>query len=344
MSQNMRAVLVEAPHKARVAELPPADPAADEVMVRVEAAGICGSDVDLLHGTRPAPYVRYPIVPGHEWAGTVAAVGGRVSGIGVGDAVVAEGFRSCGICSRCREGRMNLCSTAYAETGFTHPGAFAEYVTVPGQLVHRLPEGTALHAAALLEPAACVANGLLEVDLRPGLAVAVVGGGTLGLLAVLMLGLVSPARLALVDLRADRLARGRDLGVSDAWNPADDEALAQGRGRFDLVVEATGNTGGVTTALTLCRRGGTVVLEGIGASSPSISPDQITLAQLRLQGSFGSSSAAWDWVVHLFTQGLLDPSPLITHGYPLEEYHAAFGTVQHGDALKVQLLPHGERS
>jgi threonine dehydrogenase-like Zn-dependent dehydrogenase len=100
----------------------------------------------------------------------------------------------------------------------------------------------------------------------------------------------------------------------------------------------------VTTALTLCRRGGTVVLEGIGAASPSISPDQISLGQLRVQGSFGSSSAAWDWVVGLFTQGLLDPSPLITHGYSLQEHGVAFSTAQRGDALKVQLLPHGEMS
>ncbi|HEY1127068.1 MAG TPA: alcohol dehydrogenase catalytic domain-containing protein, partial [Actinomycetota bacterium] len=186
---TMRALVVERPGLAQISELTTPKPGPGEVLIRVGAAGICGSDLELMQGTRPAAYVRYPVVPGHEWAGTVAQVGPGVSGLASGDPVVAEGFRSCGACDRCREGRTNLCLAEYAETGFTHQGAFAELICVPARLVHRLPAGSDLEAAALLEPAACVAGGLLEAELRPGLRIAVIGAGTLGLLAVSLLRL-----------------------------------------------------------------------------------------------------------------------------------------------------------
>src|SRR5436309_5563988 len=219
----MKALLIDRPHSARVVEVPVPEPKSDEVLVRVSAVGICGSDVEVLEGRRPSAYVRYPIIPGHEWAGTVEAVGSGVENIREGAAVVAEGFRACGDCARCREGRTNLCVAEYAETGFTHAGAFADFLSVPARLVHELPPGSDLPAAALLEPAACVAQGLLEVDLRPGLTVAVIGSGTIGLLAVALLSRVSPVRLALVGTRAPRLALGLELGATETWNVRRDQ-------------------------------------------------------------------------------------------------------------------------
>ncbi len=117
----MKALVVERPGAARLEDVPTPAPGPGEVLVRVGAAGICGSDVELLDGRRPEPYVRYPIVPGHEWAGVVEEAGAEVGELSPGDVVVAEGIRSCGRCARCRAGRTNLCAAEYAETGFTHP-------------------------------------------------------------------------------------------------------------------------------------------------------------------------------------------------------------------------------
>jgi L-iditol 2-dehydrogenase len=317
-------------------------PGPGEVLVAVAAAGICGSDVELLEGSRPAPYVRYPVVPGHEWAGTVAEVGQGVAGLQAGDRVVAEGIRPCGRCDRCKEGRSNLCSSEYAETGFTHQGAFADYLVVPAPLVHHLPPDADLAAAALLEPAACVAQGLLEVDLRPGLQVAVVGAGTLGLLAVCLLRLTSPARLTLLGTRADRLSLGRRLGATEAADVNGEGWLGDLRDRFDLVFEAASRPTGSATALALARRGGAVVLEGItGAREPNLVGDEIPLKQLRVQGVFGASGAAWRWVVELFGSGALELESLISHRFPLEEHGRAFTTLRDrtSEALKVQLVP-----
>jgi len=199
-----RALMIAAPGSARVVEVDVSPPGPGEVLARVAAAGICGSDLELLEGRRPAPYARYPIIPGHEWAGTIAAIGPGVVDLSVGDKVVAEGFRNCGRCARCRGGETNLCSAEYAETGFTHPGAFSGYLSVPARLVHRPPAEAVLREAAVLEPAACVANGVLWAAPLPGQTSVVIGSGTLGFLALMMLRAYSPRELILVGTRPDR--------------------------------------------------------------------------------------------------------------------------------------------
>jgi len=162
-----------------------------------------------------------------------------------GDPVVAEGLRACGACDRCAEGRTNLCAAGYAETGFTHPGALAERLVVPARLVHRLPADRPLESAALLEPAACVASGLLEAGMPlPGMRVAVVGDGPLGLLALLLLQTASPAELVLVGGRPARSALGPRCGATRVVAAGDQEGLASLAGRFDAVVEATNDPAG----------------------------------------------------------------------------------------------------
>jgi threonine dehydrogenase-like Zn-dependent dehydrogenase len=170
------------------------------------------------------------------------------------------------------------------------------------------------------------------------MTVAVIGSGTLGLLAVSLLSSVSPARLALVGTRAPRLALGLELGATEVWNVRRDQEPEPG---FDLVFEAAGTVDGSRTAVALARRGGTVILEGISGQSNGIDADAVVLGHLHLQGVFGASRSAWRWVVGLFADGLLDTRPFVTHSFPLEQHDAAFKTVadRNGDALKVQLTP-----
>src|SRR4029450_6159358 len=127
----MLALVVDRPGVSAVSQVPEPAPGPGEVLVEVAAAGICGSDLELLDGPRPAASVRYPVVPGHEWSGRVLAAGPGVDGLAPGDPVVAEGLRACGVCDRCAEGRTNICTVAYAETGFTLPGALAERRLLP---------------------------------------------------------------------------------------------------------------------------------------------------------------------------------------------------------------------
>jgi L-iditol 2-dehydrogenase len=265
-----------------------------------------------------------------------------VDGVAPGDPVVAEGLRSCGVCDRCAEGRTNICSAAYAETGFTLPGALAERLVVPARLLHRLPAARPLEAAALLEPAACVASGLLEAGVPlPGSRVAVVGDGPLGLLALLLLRTTAPAELVLVGARPARSAFGPACGATRVVAATDPDALARLAGRLDAVVEASNSPAGPATALALLRRGGSALLLGIsGAGRPVIDPDTVTLGQLRLQGGFAASRNAWRWVVGLYADGILDPAPLVTHHFPLEAVDGAFAALTDADGGAVKILVH----
>jgi threonine dehydrogenase-like Zn-dependent dehydrogenase len=338
----MRALVVDRPGMSAVRQVPEPVPGPGEVLVEVAAAGICGSDLEVLDGRRPAAYVDYPVVPGHEWAGRVLAAGPGVKDVGPGDPVVAEGLRACGVCDRCAEGRTNICTAAYAETGFTHPGALAERLVVPAGLLHRLPANRPVEPAALLEPAACVASGLLEAGMPlPGSRVAVVGDGPLGLLALLLLRTTAPAELVLVGVRPVRSAFGPGCGATQVVAATDRAALAGLVGRFDMAVEASNAPAGSATAVSLLRRGGSAVLLGIsGAQQPVIDPDTVTLNQLRLQGGFAASRNAWRWVVRLYSEGILDPAPLVTHHFPLEEVEGAFSALTAPDGGAVKILVH----
>ena len=154
----MRAAIQTGIRAIEVRELPLPERPEGWALIRPLAAGICGSDRDVLAGHRPAQYVSYPLVPGHEWSGTVVEVGPGSPAELLGRKVVGEGFRSCLRCAACRRGETNLCESGYQETGFTEPGAWADYLTLPTRLLHVLPADADLRAAAVLEPAACIAS------------------------------------------------------------------------------------------------------------------------------------------------------------------------------------------
>ncbi|SCK18411.1 Threonine dehydrogenase [Streptomyces sp. WMMB 714] len=341
--QDMRSVVVDEPGAHRLVTLPRPSPGPGEVRVAVHAAGICASDREVYDGTRAEGYVRYPVTPGHEWSGTVEAVGEGVDPQLTGRRTVAEGFRTCMRCARCREGATSLCTAGYDETGFTRPGAFADTVAVPARLLHLLPDEADLRAAALLEPAAVVAAAVLAAGPRPGERIAVVGAGTLGLLAVQLLAAYTPARLTAVDPRAQRAGQALSMGATDARTPdGGDSRCPPPDGGYDLVVETAGAPGTAHDACLLARRGGRVVLTGMfEAGAQGIDPVHLSVSQLTIRSVFGASSAAWSFAVRTFTEGLLDPAPLITHELPLTSFGEAVGLVGSGDPAvgKVLLRP-----
>ncbi|MER7108524.1 zinc-dependent alcohol dehydrogenase [Streptomyces sp. NPDC000229] len=334
-----RAVVVERPGVHRLVERDVPVPGPGEALVRVAAAGICMSDREVYDGHRDAAYVTYPVVPGHEWAGTVEAVGEGVDGALVGRKTVAEGFRACGTCERCRCGETSLCEGGYAETGFTEPGAFSDHVTVPARLLHPLHDDADLRAAALLEPAAVIAAAVRMGRPRPGERVAVVGAGTLGLLAVQLLGASSPAELTVIDPRAARGEQALRFGAGEALDPAEAAGL---NGRFDLVVETAGAPTTAASSCLLARRGGRVVLTGMFTpGAVGIDPVHLSVSQLEIRSVFGAPSSTWCDAVRAFGLGLLDPAPLITHEFPLERFAEAVALVGGGDPKtgKVLLRP-----
>ncbi|MFG2721956.1 zinc-binding dehydrogenase [Streptomyces sp. NPDC048416] len=334
-----RAIVVDAPGSHRLVTGERPEPGPGEVVVRVAAAGICMSDREVYDGHRDPGHVRYPLTPGHEWSGTVEAVGPDVDRALVGRGTVAEGFRSCGTCERCRCGETSLCAGPYAETGFTHPGGFADHVVVPARLLHPLPDGADLRAAALLEPAAVTAAAVRAGAPEPGERIAVVGAGTLGLLAVQFLSGYSPRELTVIDPRLRRAELAGPMGATGARTPERSPTL---RGRFDLVVETAGAPTTAADATLLARRGGRVVLTGMFApGATGIDPVHLSLSQLTVRSVFGAPPAAWSFAVRAYIARRIDPAALITHEYPLERYADALALVGGGDpgTGKVLLRP-----
>jgi 2-desacetyl-2-hydroxyethyl bacteriochlorophyllide A dehydrogenase len=313
------AVQISAPGVIEHVDVPVGAPEPGDAVVRIAYAGICGSDRELLEGGRPPEFVRYPVVPGHEWSGVVEAVGASADPRLVGRKVVGEGFRNCQACDACRNGQTTLCEAPYDETGFTPPGAWNSHLRLPARLLHVLPEDADLRAAALLEPAACVAEACVLAAPVPGERVAVVGGGTLGMLSAQLLHASSPRELVVVARRAERAELARRMGADALVAPDDAE------GGFDVVVEAAGTPRSGQLAIDIARRGGRVVLTGLpGDYDDGISHQKLVTQAVTVFNVFGAPSRAWVHTVRAFAAGLLDATPLITHELPLSEIEEAF--------------------
>ena len=326
LPRTAAAVVVSEPGNFQLTEVEVRPPGPDEVVVEVVATGICGSDVELVAGTRPAEIVSYPIVPGHEWSGRIAVTGSEVTGLNSGDPVVAEGFRWCGTCARCRDGSTNLCLSGYHETGFTEPGALSRFVTLPARLVHPLPLDADVESAALIEPAACVAAAVLTGKPRDGGKFAVVGSGTLGLIAVQMLAAHSPSELILVANRPNRAELAEKFGATKALTSAEFDAAEV---NADLIIEAAGSAGAAASAVRAARAGGTVVLTGIpGVPAAPVDPTDLTVRELHVHGVFGAHTGAWTEAVRRYAAGQLNLSALVSHRFPLAEFGTALETAR----------------
>ena len=304
-------------------------------MVAVKWAGICGSDIDVLNGTRSAEYVRYPVVPGHEWSGIVESIGDGVDPALVHKPVVGENIRSCGKCRSCREG--NVCEGTYSEAGFTIDGAWADRMLVPANQLHVLPDNADLRSAAGIEPGACAATAVNRANIEPHHLVAVVGGGTIGMLCT-QLSRARGADVTVIDPRSSRQPIATACGASRLIDP--ELALSGVRG-FDVVIEAAGAIGSVQMAVDLVRRGGRVVVCGAAAPLDVLRSVDIMSKSLVMHGVFGATRHGWNVAVSEFATGNLNPGVLVTHEFPLNEIERALDVSESaGPAVgKVLLRP-----
>jgi 2-desacetyl-2-hydroxyethyl bacteriochlorophyllide A dehydrogenase len=339
--------MITKPGQAHVTELETPTIRPDEVLVRSRAVGLCESDVDLYQGKRTSEYVRYPLIPGHEWSGEVVAVGDLVQHIVPGTKVVAENFRFCGVCRNCRDGQTNLCETGYDEIGFTRSGGLAEYVAVPARQIHVLPDDASFEEATLLEITATVIHAFQRAQPRPGDIVAIVGDGPNCLLAVQIAKLFSPAMVVMLGFRAERLQLALQFGATHTINMSREDSqaamqeLTAGH-RADLVFEGTGHNQAVEETFFTAKRGGTILLTGLEASAStlSVSSDIFIIKQLTIHAVFGANSSAWSYAVQLFRQGSLQLAPLLSHRFSLDYYQEALDTLiyRQSKAFKVLIL------
>jgi 2-desacetyl-2-hydroxyethyl bacteriochlorophyllide A dehydrogenase len=332
----MRALTVSGPGLVALQDLPQPAASAGSVLVRPLLAGLCGTDLEIIDGTIDPAYVKLPLVLGHEWSGVVVDGGtGTVRpGVRPGALVVVEGIVPCRHCSACVAGDTNRCET-YDEFGFTRAGAAADLVAAPGELVHPLAEGVSAESGALVEPAAVVLRALLRVGPRPGLRVLVVGDGTVGLLAVTLVRLWSPASVTLLGARPEQRALAAAAGADRFLTRAEEVG-----GGYDLVIEAAGVPAAVSTALRSPVRGGTVILLGLagtGVAAPLLIDDLVN-ADVTVVGSFSYTASAWAGAVDLLNSGRLDLGFLVTHRFPLEQWAQAVATLRSTDEARGKVI------
>ncbi len=332
----MRAAFITEPGAIAVRDTPDPVPSHGQVVVEVGACGVCGTDLHIADGEFPP--TPYPIVPGHEFAGTVVEVGTDVAtGIAVGDQVAVDPSLFCGYCAACRAGRGNLCAN-WGAIGDTVDGAFAERVAVPAVNAYRLPDHLSLEQGALVEPLSCAVHGVRRLGTESGESMLVVGTGTMGLLLIQLL-VGAGVRVGAVDRVASKLDLATKFGAIHTAT-----SIAElGDERYDAVIDVTGVPAAIEAGLAAVRRGGRFLVFGVAGAQArvAVSPFRIYNDEITIVGSMAvlhSFGAALD----LIATGSVSTDGLVSHRLPLDGYPKALDIVREGQGVKVHVRPGGE--
>ncbi|WP_163558978.1 Zn-dependent oxidoreductase [Halomonas sp. NO4] len=326
----MKAFEVRAPLDYRITEIETPQAAPGEVLVRVAFAGICGSDMHIIHGDNA--FVRFPRITGHEFAGVVDAVGEGAEGVTVGDAVCIDPVISCGECYPCRIGRPNVC-TSLQVIGVHRNGGFEEHVAVPAGNVHRLPAGLSLDAAALVEPYTIAANVLDRMQPHTGDRLLIFGAGVIGLTILQVARALGIEDVTVTDVIEARLDTARELGATRTVNGQQEDLeavmaeLTGGEG-VPLIADAACVPALLPQMLRLASPAGRIGLLGFNPTPSDLIQLEVIKKELTLVGS-RLNNRKFPEVLALMASGRLDPLALVSHRLPLDEMPGAIDMLDH---------------
>lgn len=336
----MRAARLSQPGTMSVIELTRPTPGPGDVLVRVEAAGICGSDRHMFRGEYPTAL---PVTLGHEFCGVVEAAGSGVTRLKPGDRITADPNIGCGHCQACRAGQVNLCSTLQA-IGVTRDGGFAEYVVMPEMQAIALPADLEPQHGAFSEPLACCLHGLDVAAIRPGDTVAVLGGGVIGLLMVELARLAGASRVVLATRQGARRALALKVGATDVVNPSAGDTVDAIRAiapeGVDVALECAGVPETFRQSLAAVRRGGAAVLFGVMAKGQKVEvePFDLLFREVRLLPAY-LNPHTHRRAAQMIADGVLDLDPLISRTIGLEELPAELAAEPRQGDVKVMVRP-----
>lgn len=336
--------LTRGPGHVEVVEIEEPRPGPGEVLIRVHLAGVCGTDVHILHDLFPK--VRPPVTLGHEFCGIVLEVGPGVEGWREGDRVTVEsaaGF--CGDCPHCLQGETQRCEERIA-FGYARDGGFAQMVAARAEALHRLPQHVSFQEGALCEPLACATHAVLErSSLGPGNLAIVAGPGPIGLL-IAQVARAAGARVLVVGTASDkeRLALALRLGAEQGVLAQESDAGArveewtQGRGA-DLAFECSGTASSFSRCVEWVQKGGQVVQVGLLGRAASLDLDRVTFREVEIRGSFAHNRGSWEKAIQLLERRQVQLLPLVSGTYPLDEWQEAFQRFERREGLKYLLQP-----
>jgi L-iditol 2-dehydrogenase len=349
---TMRAAITYDFNDIRVAEAPVPEIELDEALVRVGACGICGTDLKIVSGVYKGVWPpELPFIQGHEWGGTVVKLGENVKDLAIGDRVVAENHKGCGLCNMCRRGKYNLCEVArtkgkaYKLYGHTAQGAFAEYAARPAALLHKIPDNVTFEEGAIVNQGAMSLHAYRRCRIDPGDTVAVIGPGLVGLITLQLARAVGAERVIVVG-RGPRLELACDLGADDVLDYTVGDIAEQirkltGGVGVDCAFECAGSPDAVNAAIKSVRRGGRVALVGMTGNKPvEINTDRLPLDEIDVYG-VRSSPNAYPELIKLIAAGKINVRKLVSRVYPLQEINEAFEAFRRreGGAIRMVIQP-----
>lgn len=329
-----------------VIECPVPEISGDEVLIRVKAMGVCGTDYHIYTDEYPTSP---PLTVGHEFSGVIEKVGVRTEGFAPGDRVISElSVNACGRCVHCKTGNPHICPSK-KPPGSEMDGAAAEYIKMPYRLLHKIPDGVSFEDAAVVEPAAIVVHGLLErAKVYVGDFVVIAGAGPIGLLSAQAARIAGAGKIVLLGTDSDeglRFGMARKLGFENIVNVSRSSAAEEVDGIFggrkaDLYVECAGSAPAINTGIDLLRRHGRMSVIGIpGKETLDIAWKKAVFGAFEFIFSFSSSPSAWGTVLGLIESKALDVGSLITAAADLADWEDIFQKVGKGEVLKAVLRP-----
>jgi L-iditol 2-dehydrogenase len=321
-------------------EVPKPVPKAGEVVIKVMAAGVCGTDIKILHGDA---WSNPPVILGHEFSGIIDSLGPDVKGIAPGDRVVAETAQViCGTCEYCKSGRYLMCDQRLS-IGYGVDGAFAEYIAVRQEIVHKIPNKLSFDAAAVCEPFAVALHGVWDTgEILPGDTVVVMGPGAIGQLAA-QAAKVKGATVVLIGTESDRqrLAIAGELGVDYPYCEFDRDAimnLTEGRGA-DLAVDCTGAQIAIRNALGILKKTGRMIQIGLTKPTLELEYSLLTAREIAIIGSFGHRWANWEQAIKLMATGKVQVEKIVTGHFTLGQWQEAFAAMESQKGIKILIHP-----
>ncbi len=326
----MKAVVAEPP-RFELRDVKEPECGVEEAVIRTACCGICGTDLEILRGTMPKGFTRYPVVPGHEWTGIVEEVGRGVTTLRVGDRVSVEGYLPCGNCAPCRRGDKQSCVT-HGQIGMTRNGGFAEYVAAPASSCHLVPEHVSLGEALMVEPASTVVRGIEYVSPGPSSTAAVIGCGPIGLIAARVLQRFQPSKILGIDLAASQAGMATKAGFTGFTTSQDVPELKERSGfdGWDVVIDCASGAKPLELAFRIVRAGGVIVVIGgaLDNHTLAIPANLFVTRDLRVYGVLGYTTQSWLRTLDLVSSRELVLGDLISHRRPLEEFASAVSLLE----------------
>lgn len=333
----MHAAIFDAPGKVRIGEVPDPTPGPDELVVRVGASGICGTDLHIFAGD--SPLAHYPVVPGHEFAGEVVALGSEAgqTGITIGRRVAVDPNLNCGYCEQCRAGRQNLCLNSRA-IGVSINGGIAEYVAVPERNAYVLPDAMSYAEGALIEPVSCAVHGMHGLNPKSGDTFLIAGAGPMGLILLQLAVRGGASRVSVIDLNACRLELAKQLGARRTYDTIQSALADEPRG-FNCVIDTTGVASVMEQAFWAVKRGGKFMIFGVAPHEArvSLSPFRIYNDEITIVGSMAVHNS-FQGALDLIQSGVISTRDLLSTPFSLDEFPLALERVRKGEGLKTQIV------